>query len=275
MSSNSTGIIVVLMFGVGTDYCLLLVSRYREELRRFEDKHEAMQRAVRRAGPGDPGQRADRLSGDARARPRRVRQHASRSGPVAAIAVLHRDDRRAHAAARPADDLRPEGILAQAEHRRRTTRSTPRSCTRSLAALRRRVLHRPGLALAVTAVRLPARRARPDRLQGRLLEHHLLQESVQSVEGFKVLRQTFPAGTLSPTTVLVEQSGGPVTPQDIALAAPKLRRSRGSRRWSRPARSRPIARSPSSTSSSRATRTSLRPRPGPEDARRGREPHRG
>ena len=33
VSSNSTSIIVVLMFGVGTDYCLLLVSRYREELR--------------------------------------------------------------------------------------------------------------------------------------------------------------------------------------------------------------------------------------------------
>ena len=46
VSTNSTSILVVLMFGVGTDYCLLLVSRYREELRRFEDKHDAMQRAV-------------------------------------------------------------------------------------------------------------------------------------------------------------------------------------------------------------------------------------
>ncbi len=47
VSSNGTTILVVLMFGVGTDYCLLLVSRYREELRRIEDKHEAMARAVR------------------------------------------------------------------------------------------------------------------------------------------------------------------------------------------------------------------------------------
>ena len=39
------------MFGVGTDYCLLLVSRLREELRRTEDKHEAMAHALRRSGP--------------------------------------------------------------------------------------------------------------------------------------------------------------------------------------------------------------------------------
>ncbi|HEY7121352.1 MAG TPA: MMPL family transporter, partial [Solirubrobacterales bacterium] len=51
VSSNATGILIVLMFGVGTDYCLLLTSRYREELRRTEDKHDAMARAVRRAGP--------------------------------------------------------------------------------------------------------------------------------------------------------------------------------------------------------------------------------
>jgi RND superfamily putative drug exporter len=51
VNTNSTSILIVLMFGVGTDYCLLLVSRYREELHRVEDKHEAMQRALRRAGP--------------------------------------------------------------------------------------------------------------------------------------------------------------------------------------------------------------------------------
>ncbi len=49
VSSNSTSILIVLMFGVGTDYCLLLVSRYREELRRLEDKHEAMAARAARA----------------------------------------------------------------------------------------------------------------------------------------------------------------------------------------------------------------------------------
>ena len=41
----------MLVFGAGTDYALLLIARYREELRRHEDKHEAMAFALRRAGP--------------------------------------------------------------------------------------------------------------------------------------------------------------------------------------------------------------------------------
>jgi RND superfamily putative drug exporter len=51
INGQSGGILPVLVFGAGTDYALLLVSRYREELRRHDSKHEAMQLALRRAGP--------------------------------------------------------------------------------------------------------------------------------------------------------------------------------------------------------------------------------
>jgi RND superfamily putative drug exporter len=44
-------ILTVLVFGAGTDYALLLIARYREELRRHRDKHEAMAAALRGAGP--------------------------------------------------------------------------------------------------------------------------------------------------------------------------------------------------------------------------------
>ncbi len=37
---------------------------------------------------------------------------------------------------------------------------------------------------------------------------NFFKESVDSVEGFDVLRESFPAGTLAPTTVLVERIGG-------------------------------------------------------------------
>ena len=51
INGQSGGILPVLVFGAGTDYALLLVSRYREELRRHDSKHEAMQIALRNAGP--------------------------------------------------------------------------------------------------------------------------------------------------------------------------------------------------------------------------------
>ena len=51
VNAQSAGILYVLVFGAGTDYALLLTARYREELRRHEDRHEAMAVALRRAGP--------------------------------------------------------------------------------------------------------------------------------------------------------------------------------------------------------------------------------
>src|SRR5215204_3966320 len=51
ITGQSSSILSVLVIGAGTDYALLLVARYREELRRHEDRHEAMTLALRRAGP--------------------------------------------------------------------------------------------------------------------------------------------------------------------------------------------------------------------------------
>ncbi|MFD9118038.1 MMPL family transporter [Streptomyces bottropensis] len=51
VSGQSTGIMTILVFGVGTDYALLLIARYREELRRIERPYDAMRAALRGCGP--------------------------------------------------------------------------------------------------------------------------------------------------------------------------------------------------------------------------------
>ncbi|MFE9629036.1 MMPL family transporter [Streptomyces sp. NPDC006527] len=51
VNPQSAGVLMVLVFGVGTDYALLLIARYREELHRHADRHEAMRIALARSGP--------------------------------------------------------------------------------------------------------------------------------------------------------------------------------------------------------------------------------
>lgn len=47
----TSGITSVLVFGAGTNYALLLISRYRQELSRYADHRTPLRRAVRMAGP--------------------------------------------------------------------------------------------------------------------------------------------------------------------------------------------------------------------------------
>jgi RND superfamily putative drug exporter len=51
VNGQSAGIALVLVFGAGTDYALLLIARYREELSRHQDHHDAMAVALRRSAP--------------------------------------------------------------------------------------------------------------------------------------------------------------------------------------------------------------------------------
>ena len=51
INGQSSSIMSILVLGAGTDYALLIVARYREELHHRLDRHEAMAAAMRSAGP--------------------------------------------------------------------------------------------------------------------------------------------------------------------------------------------------------------------------------
>jgi len=51
INGQSSSIMSILVLGAGTDYALLLVARYREELRQHDDKHLAVANAASAAGP--------------------------------------------------------------------------------------------------------------------------------------------------------------------------------------------------------------------------------
>ena len=68
VSGQTTAILIVLMFGAGTDYCLLIVARFRDELRRTADVRRGDGARDRAHRAGDPVGRRDRRRRDARAR---------------------------------------------------------------------------------------------------------------------------------------------------------------------------------------------------------------
>jgi putative drug exporter of the RND superfamily len=226
VSSNSTSILIVLMFGVGTDYCLLLVSRYREELRRIEDKHDAMGRAVRRAGP------AILASGMTVSLAMLTltladNKNTSSLGPVAAIAVF--------TAMIAGLTLLPTllTIFGRAGFwpRRSVVTYDPEHPSAGRQGLWRRfgdkVLERPGLALVTTVVVFVAGSFGLLAYKVDYSTTSFFKHSVEAVEGFDVLREHFPAGTLAPTTVLVESDSGPVTAEQITTTERKLRAVNG------------------------------------------------
>ena len=101
VNGQSQAILTVLVFGAGTDYALLLVARYREELRRHEDRHEAMAFALHRAAPGDHRQC---LHGDPRACSACMLAELNSTaglGPVSAVGVAVDPAGDGHPAARP------------------------------------------------------------------------------------------------------------------------------------------------------------------------------
>jgi putative drug exporter of the RND superfamily len=226
VSSNATSILIVLMFGVGTDYCLLLVSRYREELRRIEDKHEAMARAVRRSGP------AILASGMTVALAMLVlaladNKGTSSLGPVFAIGVA--------CALVAGLTLLPTLLTIFGRRgfwpRRSVVAYDPEHAERESQGLWRRfgdrVLQRPARALIATVVLFIAGAFGVLAYKVDYSTTSFFKDSVESVEGFDVMREAFPAGTLAPTTVLVSSDAGPVTQAQISSAEGELQKVNG------------------------------------------------
>jgi RND superfamily putative drug exporter len=226
VSTNSTQILIVLMFGVGTDYCLLLVSRYREELRRHEDKHNAMSRAVGRVGPAIL---ASGLTVSLSMLVLLVADTKSLSsfGPVAAIGV---------ACVLAAGLTLLPALLTIAGRRgfwprRRVVAFNPAAAeevTRSLwRRLGDRVLQRPGPALAITVAIFGAGSLGLLAYKEDYSITHVFKKSTESIDGFHALERAFPAGATDPTTVLVERTNGAVRPSDVEAVRQRLRSAPG------------------------------------------------
>ena len=200
INGQTGGILLVLVFGAGTDYALLLTARYREELLCREDKHEAMQIALVRAGPAMLASAGTVVAALLCLTLASVNSTAG-LGPVGAMGVF--------VAAAAMLTLLPGLLLVGG--RRAFWPYVPQVGSDAPSERRRGVWERLGswidgrcrVVWVVAAMALGALALGVLTLDDDLTTANSFRSSVESVEGQKLVAQSFPAGASAPTVVLV------------------------------------------------------------------------
>ena len=214
VNGQATGILVILMFGAGTDYCLLIVARFREELARVEDKHAALEAALTHTSPAilsSGGTTSLALLTLLVADLGSIRS----AGPVLALGI----------AVTMLAGLTLLPALLAALGRRSFWPAIPRAGAeeRRRPGIWRRigdvVARRPGVALTVTVAALAlASLGNLVSLPGLSLASGF-RATQESVEGFRALEEALPAGAAATTDVLVESDPARVDEASGAVAA--------------------------------------------------------
>jgi RND superfamily putative drug exporter len=201
------GILLVLVFGAGTDYALLLTARYREELRVVEDKHEAMRVALTQAGPAIMASAGTVVAALLCLSLASVNSTAG-LGPVGAMGVA--------VAALAMVTLLPTFLLICGRGAfwpfvpRLGSEDTARHGPWRRLGDRIDRRHRP--VWIVTALGLGALALGVLTLDDDLTTANAFRGDVESVAGQRALDQSFPAGASAPTVVLVppEKAGAAI-----------------------------------------------------------------
>jgi RND superfamily putative drug exporter len=239
-------LLAILMFGAGTDYCLLLVSRYSSELRRQEDHCEALRRAYVRAAP------AIAASGMVVAGALLVllfaRLHSNRIfGPVNAVGILiglvasltllpallavagrrgfWPSGKKVTVAAPREASRTPSGFHELPDFSKMTPDAYP--SIRQRDGIWRRVgeaaLRRPVVTLVSCLVLLGVCAIGVTTYKEEVDVVGMFRKSTDSTEGFKLLSAGFPKGTLYPNTVLVDRRDGPLRLGDVGAVQAAIR----------------------------------------------------
>ena len=207
VNGETASILYVLLFGVGTDYALLIISRYREELRRNQARRDAMAAAVRQALP--PVLASAATVTIALLCLLAARMNSTHGmGPVLAIGVVVTF--LVMATLLPAllvicgrwvfwpfiPRYRPDAASPAAEHR-------------AWSAVAGLVARRPRIIWPVTVLVLGALAAGITGLHAGLTDQQSFITTPQSVAGEQVIAAHFPAGLSAPATVYARQAAAP------------------------------------------------------------------
>jgi RND superfamily putative drug exporter len=212
VNGQSGGVLPVLVFGVGTDYALLLLARYREELRHHPEHRDALRVAVRQAGPAILASAATNVLGLLTLLAADLNSNQS-LGPVGAtgilaalfgmltllVAILALIGRRV---------FWPFVPMVGAATDQDEENNFWGRMGRKIMANPRRVWITTVLFLGIMSLGLL-------RIDTTLSEEESFRNNPESIEGIALLGESFPAGATAPTIVIAETAQADAVEQAI------------------------------------------------------------
>ena len=224
VTSISTSLLAVLMFGAGTDYCLLLVARYTEELHTHEDRDEALQRAIPRAAPAIIASAgtvilamlvlifaelaSSRTVGPVNAIGILIVMVASITLLPAFLAIVGR--RGFWPSKRAVYD--PNFVPEEA----------PEDGDSRWARVGRAVTRRPVFTIVAVCALFVIGAIGLTQYEAQATVAGAFRTETEGTRGFERLEAAFPAGALGPSTVIVERRDGPIQDGDVTAAQQAL-----------------------------------------------------
>jgi putative drug exporter of the RND superfamily len=214
VNAQSAGILRVLVFGAGTDYALLLIARYREELTRHEGVRDAMREALRRAGPALLASAATVVIGLLCLLLASLNSDRG-LGPVGAVGIV--------CAFAAMTTLLPAGLVVAG---RRLFwpfipefGSTPRDASDLWTRIAAAISHRPRAVWIISTLLLAGLATGIATLNTHIRQDQTYRGRVESVTGEHLIERSYPAGAVAPTYI-VSRAGAVGRIRAIAAATP-------------------------------------------------------
>jgi putative drug exporter of the RND superfamily len=213
--SSITTILIVVLFGIGTDYILFLMFRYRERLRLGEDKREAMAQALTRIGEVIASAAGVVIAAFLALSLSSLSVFRS-LGPTLAIAVLVTAVAGLTLVPAVVSLLGPKVFWPSKSWKREPKAARFTAIGRALGARPALFAVVSGLVLVILAI--GALSLRPDFD----LTSAALPGNAESVTALHTLEKGLPAGETDPTQVYLHATSGALTPSEITAYGAKL-----------------------------------------------------
>lgn len=222
VDGQTISIMTVLLFGAGTDYCLFLISRYRDELKKEEDKYTALHNAVRGTGGAIMMSSMTTVIGMLALGLAYYASYDRFAVPfslsifimgIAALtllpAILALLGRVAFIPFIP----RTEEMIVNLEKKKGKKLSRPRPSHRFGKKLGRIVTEKPWKVIMVTVILLSGLAAFVPKMQFTYGLLDSFPEDMPSREGFTLIAEHYPPGEIAPVSLIVDSQG-----KDLNLA---------------------------------------------------------